>query len=47
MEWVVGAVVLGTGLLLLSWALLAWLAERLRPGTAKDLVHAPTYAKQQ
>ena len=37
MEWVVGAVVLGTGLLLLSWALLAWLAERLPPGTAKDL----------
>lgn len=37
MEWVVGAVVLGTGLLLLSWALLAWLAGRLPPGTAKDL----------
>ena len=37
MEQVLRVVVLGVGLLLLSWVLLAFLAKRLPPGTAKDL----------
>ena len=37
MEPAVRVVALGTGLLLLSWALLAFMAKRLPSGTAKDL----------